>query len=363
MVKLDAERQEELGLAVLPLGAYSYKPEVCAVGRLEADPAGVFVLRAPVAGVLRIAEGTAWTRLGDPVDRGAIVGWIEPRLSPLEQADLASRRAAARSEQAQAEADLSAAEASFENKRALNTENKIVTDRALEEARAKVAGQQARSAASQEIVRLIEAAQGAHGPTRENELRVELTGEVVDLSVQAGETVDRGQILFRVTNFDTLLARIELPVGVAYDENVAAGRITPLDREHESLSAERVAQTPRIDGAPGGVVLLYRIEARGKPFRPGERVLAYVATATEEESGVLIPRDAVVRDSGRAWVYVRKDEDTFVRREVPTTAPTPEGWFAAAGFSAGDEVVMDGALILLSEELKPQIEKEEAAED
>jgi len=362
LLKLAADRQHEMGIAVAPLAAHTYKPEVVAVGRLEEDPAKAFVLRAPIAGVVKVAAGAVWARVGEAIPAAAILGWIEPRLSPLEQVDLASRYAAAKSELAQAQADLAAAQASFDSKRTLNTD-KIVTDRAMEEARAKVAGEQARLAAAGEIVQLIEAAQGAHGPNPTNELRVEVGGDVVELAAQAGETVDRGQVLLRTTDHDTLLARVELPVGTAFESVPTAARIVPLGDETASLPAERVAQAPRTDGVAAGPLLLYRLNTDGKPLRPGARVLAYVPTSATPVSGVIVPRSAVVRDTGRAWVYVQTADDTFARREISTLAPTPEGWFVADGFNVGDKIVVDGAQMLLSEELKPQIEKEEAASE
>ncbi len=362
-VKLAVERQKELEMSVVPLKATEYKPETVAVGRLEVGPASTFLLRAPLPGIIRTAQGAAWIGLGENVTAGAVVGWVEPRLSPLEQVDLASRYAAAKSDVAQAKADLAMAQASFESKSALNTDNKIVTDRAMEEARAKVAGEQARLAAATEIVHLIEAAQGAHGTTRDNELRVELKGEVVELLAQAGETVDRGQIILKTVNHDTMLARVELPIGTGFAAETTAARVVALDDEDESIPAERVSIAARADASAGGATLLYRIETENAPLRAGGRVLAYIPTTAEPQSGVIIPRAAVVRDSGKAWVYVQTDEETFVRREVPTPSPTPDGWFAADDFKVGDKIVIDGAQMLLSEELKPQIEKEEAAEE
>lgn len=362
-VKLAVERQKELDMSVAELEATEYKPETVAIGRLEVDPASTFLLRAPLPGVIRTTPGSAWAGLGETVTDGAVLGWIEPKLSPLEQVDLASRHAAAKSDLAQAEADLAAAKASFESKRALNTDNKIVTDRAMEEARAKVAGEQARFVAATETVHLIEAAQGAHGATRDNELRVETGGEIVELYAQAGEIVDRGQIILKTVNHDTMLARVELPIGTAVAAQTTKARIVALDDENASIPAERMSIAPRPDGPAGGAILLFRIKADDSPLRAGGRVLAYVPATAEPQSGVIIPRAAVVREAGRAWVYVQTDDETFVRREVSTLSPTPDGWFAADHFKAGDKIVIDGSQMLLSEELKPQIEKEEAAEE
>ena len=70
--------------------------------------------------------------------------------------------------------------------------------------------------------------------------------------------------------------------------------------------------------------------------------------------GVVIPRTAVVSWQGRAWVYVRTTPETFTRREVTTNNSTGAGFFQSEGFSAGDEVVVTGPQMLLSEEFRPK---------
>jgi hypothetical protein len=47
-----------------------------------------------------------------------------------------------------------------------------------------------------------------------------------------------------------------------------------------------------------------------------------------------------------------------VRKEVATGNEVPGGWFNAANFEPGDEVVVSGAQLLLSEEQKFQIRNE-----
>jgi hypothetical protein len=51
--------------------------------------------------------------------------------------------------------------------------------------------------------------------------------------------------------------------------------------------------------------------------------------------------------------------ETFVRRPVDTSQELPGGgWFNAEGFGPAEEVVVRGAQLLLSEELKFQIRNE-----
>ncbi len=113
--------------------------------------------------------------------------------------------------------------------------------------------------------------------------------------------------------------------------------------------------------AARGPILLYRVATAGLALRPGAAVIAHVPTRGGQLTGVLIPRAAVIRLLGKAWAYVQSADEQFARRELLDAEFTGEAWFVTGGFEAGDRVVTDGAQVLLSEELKAQIAKEETA--
>jgi hypothetical protein len=75
-------------------------------------------------------------------------------------------------------------------------------------------------------------------------------------------------------------------------------------------------------------------------------------------AGVIVPAQAVVWHAGKAWAYVKQDQQTFARYEVSAAEELDGGWFSAGGLRAGDEVVVSGSQLLLSEELKYQIRNE-----
>jgi len=62
--------------------------------------------------------------------------------------------------------------------------------------------------------------------------------------------------------------------------------------------------------------------------------------------------------AGKSWVYRKNDAETFARYEVTTSNQLGEGWFQNGSLEDGDEVVVSGAQLLLSEELKFQIRNE-----
>ncbi len=361
-VMVNAGTQSRIGLTIETLTAAAYRPECVAYGTLEEDPSQVFTLRAPIAGILRVSESGGWPAIGERLAEGPAVGWIEPRMGPIEQVDLATRIAQARADADQAAASLSAARASYDNKKKLNEVDKVVSDRSLEEAEAKLKTEEARYRAATETVALVEACRaGGEGVTRPT-LRVGQAGEAVAIHVQPGEAVEPGQVLLRVARFDHMLARVQLPVGESIDPTSARARVVPVGFEQMSLPGERVAQVSGADSRLQGATFLLRVSLGGAPVRPGTAVLAYLPAPGGERTGVVIPRAAILRTAGKAWTYVQTSDGAFVRREVPVNDPTDSGFFASTGFAAGDRIVLQGAYALLSEECKPSIALEAVAE-
>ena len=81
----------------------------------------------------------------------------------------------------------------------------------------------------------------------------------------------------------------------------------------------------------------------------------FLKLAGDAQTGVLVPRNAVVRFNGAAWIYLQTGEENFSRVEVALGSPLTDGWFVRAGLKSQDKVVIVGAQQLLSEELKGQI--------
>jgi len=94
----------------------------------------------------------------------------------------------------------------------------------------------------------------------------------------------------------------------------------------------------------------------------GEGFSAY-ASIGQRTQGVFIPATAVVWWEGQTWAYIREDENHFIRRKVPTSIAVKDGWFVTDDFKAGELILIKGAQMLLSEELKDQIQAVGEAEE
>lgn len=363
VVSLDVETQKRIGLSTTVLEGATHRPYVLAYGVLQEDPSQSFSLHAPAAGTVRAADSGKWPDIHAAVEKGTLVGVVEPRLTLTEQIDLSARLTQARADASEAEAALASAQSSYEHKKALNIQNKAVSDRAVEEARAAVQSQEAHLEAARRIVALMEAAQNPSDRADQTfELRIPLAGEVVDIPMRPGESVEPGQLLLRVASFNPLIARVELPVGVVFDPS-ATSAIVELIGTEKKVPGRRVGLGASLDLAAHGTALLYRISNAEGAFRPGAPVVARVPAPGHEQEGVLIPRAAVVRLFGRMWVYVADADGTFIRRLLNDGEWLDDSCFIKEGFSPGERVVTAGAQVLLSRELKTQIEREEAASE
>jgi hypothetical protein len=65
-------------------------------------------------------------------------------------------------------------------------------------------------------------------------------------------------------------------------------------------------------------------------------------------SGLLIPGNALLRNGGKVYAYVKTGPQTFTQRLVTPARITPDGLIVSQGFSAGEQVVVQGALALLT---------------
>ena len=77
---------------------------------------------------------------------------------------------------------------------------------------------------------------------------------------------------------------------------------------------------------------------------------AHIEEASSQ-TGVLIPREALLRFRGSDWAYVQTGPTAFERRLVVDPAPETDGFFVASGFAPGDKVVAQGAPGLFAAEL------------
>jgi hypothetical protein len=154
-----------------------------------------------------------------------------------------------------------------------------------------------------------------------------------------------------LSSLEAALVRIDLPVGEALKEPPTVARIVNLSGA--SADAALLEKASSVDPQMQGQGFLFLLKPNSLRLTSGEAVVGHLKIPGEPLTGVIIPREAVVRVEGAGWVYVLNSAgDAFTRIEVALDRPTEAGWFVTKGVSSGDYVVVTGAQQLLSIELK-----------
>lgn len=151
---------------------------------------------------------------------------------------------------------------------------------------------------------------------------------------------------------EAALVRVDLPLGETSQTQPTGGRIAPLGNPDKLADAQFLGAAPAADPQMQSQGFLFL--QKSEPLPPGAAVVAWLTIPGEAESGVIVPREALIRHEGEVFVYVQSSDDTFVRREARLDRPGAEGWFVREGLKPQDKVVTAGAQQLLSEELKGQ---------
>lgn len=149
------------------------------------------------------------------------------------------------------------------------------------------------------------------------------------------------------------LILVTLPAGKTMPGGVNKVAVLRNGGPGSSLGAAFISPAPRTDPVVQGETYFFR--AGDESLRSGMVVEIHVSSAADARQGIIVPHESVIWYAGQAWVYLRTDEDHFVRRAVPTTEETAAGWFVADVLKAGDNLVLGGAQMLLSEEFRWQI--------
>jgi hypothetical protein len=154
-----------------------------------------------------------------------------------------------------------------------------------------------------------------------------------------------------------VLLRISLPVDKSLSSDTNIIYVESSGRRDKASTARLISEAPQTD-APSQSQS-YFFQGQGRLIKPGVRVFVWIPEKKRTLDGVMIPKSAGVWLLDQLFVYVKADKNSFVRRLVADYTVSPEGYLAATGFEAGEEIVTTGAQMLLSEEQRRQIPDED----
>jgi cobalt-zinc-cadmium efflux system membrane fusion protein len=304
---------------------------------LDALPGGDAVVAAPAAGRL---AGDELPSIGDRVRAGDVLARIEPRLTvAVDRATLAAEVAeaqsvveAARVEQARAERLL--AERAVPARRAEDATRAV----AVAEARLKAA--QARLAQRDETLRTGGGAAAGNAFV----LRAPIAGRITDVSATLGASYDEGVALFKIARTDEL----ELKVFVPAADAPAVRRLTgvaleiPGRAEPIALRFDHVHDPGVLDQATKALAVQMAVKNPDGQLLIGQSGTAVVYTGGSQRVRA-VPKEAVLMEAGRPYVFVQVGGERFARRYIDITTRDNDKVGIKSGVMPGERVVTRGA--------------------
>ncbi|GAC1527919.1 MAG: hypothetical protein NVS3B11_28620 [Collimonas sp.] len=249
--------------------------------------------------------------------------------------DLRNRHAAARADRESARAHADASRLQYERTRILFQDDRNASQKSLQDAQVMMQADEAKLRSAEAMLDGLDAA-----------LRQQYGN-----ALAAAAVAPRSALSDRLLSGRAAIVRVTLPGG---SPAPAPEQIT-MDGGGGLVSvAHKLSPSPLVDPAVQGNPYLYVADSA---LPVGTHTLAHVPLAEKNTAGApgfRIPEAAIVWYGGQSWAYVKTNASHFTRRHVPAEPATQREFIVTSGFHAGDQVVISGAQLLLSEELRPQ---------
>jgi len=234
----------------------------------------------------------------------------------------------------------------YQRLKALNEDDKNVSDHAVQEALATVNADNAKITASELQLKNLQSS-----------VKLQWGDALAKLAYDDQLEPNLANLL----NRKSVLIQISLPPNAAKPKGGSTIFLAPANESAVTIKATYISPAAQSDLNGYGKTFYY--SAPAESLRIGMRVNIEANSSTSNFSGGgVIPNQAVVWYGGKPWAYFKQGknkqgEDQFIRKPVSTESEVATGWFNQ-GLDTNSEVVVNGAQLLLSEEFKYQIKNE-----
>jgi multidrug efflux pump subunit AcrA (membrane-fusion protein) len=180
-------------------------------------------------------------------------------------------------------------------------------------------------------------------------VRSPIAGVVSEVNVVPGQMVQAGQKLFEVVDLSVVWVHADVfPADLAAVNNATRALVTiPGLPATPLLMGRRVATGSTAGETPGTTEVWFAVSTSSGVLKPGAVVNVAVETSTSQ-TGVRIPRSALLDRNGQTVAFVHTAPERFVMRALTVQAGAGETVLVTGGLAADDRVVVSGAYQLLT---------------
>jgi len=332
------EQQWTNPFATVPVREAEVRSAIRVAAAIAPLTGGDAIVSAPVDGRY---ISSALPSIGDVVKANHELGRLEPRL-----AGSGNDRATLVAEVTEAQAAVDAAKAEQTRAERLLDE-KAVPARRVEDARrattiaeARLTAAQARLAQRDDVLR----SGGGSASGNAFVLHAPIAGRVAEVYAALGASFDEGAPLFRIVRTDRLELQAQVPPseaplpshigGLAFE---IPGRADPLE-----LKPDHVHHAGVIDPRTRALPVQIEVDNPGGQLLVGQTGTAILYTGRTERLPT-VPREAVLMEAGRPYVFVQIAGESFARRYVEIASRDGALIGIRSGVAPGDRVVTRGA--------------------
>jgi cobalt-zinc-cadmium efflux system membrane fusion protein len=350
--KLSQIRVEPIRFEAIPTG------EVTAPGKVEVNLNRVSRVPLPVAG--RVTQ--VLVKLGDSVaaaqplltlespDANAAITTYRQSETAVTQATAVLSQANAALVKAQADYDRSSdlfEHDSIAQKEVINAESALKQSKAaVELARAGV--EQSKAARAQALKTLGLLGLGPDETKPQVVVRAPLAGKVLEIGIVAGEyRNDTTAAVLTIADLRTVWVTSDVPENAIRQISVGESVDITLDAYPDQTFSGRVARVAdTLDPKTRTMKVMAELDnARGR-FKP--EMFGRIRHIEAKRNTLTLPVGAIIQDGGKNIVYVEQGKGRFEQREVVIGARVGAVVAVLSGVSAGERVVVDGAMLLRS---------------
>jgi len=374
VLKLDAEALKRVGAKTAPLAAADFSPEAQAFGRVL-DPAPLVALISELAAAQLAFENSRRELELTHKRRESELAVARATLQ-LDEDTVRLTKAQTAAELAAAEVTVKTSTLELERTRTLAKQNNA-SERALQAAEAtatkdkvaidaaKLSGARATGTAEIALQKdrlqldLSEAATASAVKTAEAAV---VRDEIATKTTRAKLATAYGRMLLDHPNLpefahaliagQAALVRLDVPAGEPLKAAPLGAKLMAPADAGEVIAAQLLGPASSTDAQSQGQGVLLLVPAGSARLASGQLLTGALQLPGEKEHGVTVPRAAIVRHEGEAFIYLETKDGEFTKKEIELEHATPDGWFVHEGLKPGEKVVVSGAQQLLSEETK-----------
>jgi hypothetical protein len=384
-IKLSKQYAASFGIKVETAREVEWVPKATVYGRVVPNPRATAEVRSAFAGRLKSTEGGKWPVLASAVKAGETLGQLEVRVGPQDRLDLQAKLNEARLKH---DGAIKVVHLQQDKVKRFQSAPTSLARTDLDSALVALAEAETQLAIAASAVTLYQDALAAldlRSDSKQATWIVPLTapadGEITELFGRPEMVVEPGSLIAKVVDFRRALVRVDIPLNlltIAPPKSLKLIVLPPLapalqgptNRPEapdapEGVAAELVGVAGQVDPALQAAGYLYEVSTAGKTpggtlpihlWRPGLFVKSQVEVSARPVTAVAVPRASLLFHQGRALVYVQLSGDRYQRKEVTVLGRDGDAWILGSGVDGDDLVVTEGALALLSEEFRADVD-------